>query len=80
MTNTYPTKNAMRCNKRVLPQVSPRGDVWHCARRGAIHTNHCFLYRGYLQIAVLALVYYNYRHYTPIDGRWLSRDAKISEK
>ena len=22
----------------------------------------------------LALVYYNYRHYNPLDGRWLSRD------
>ena len=22
----------------------------------------------------LALVYYNYRHYNPMDGRWLGRD------
>ena len=22
----------------------------------------------------LGLVYYNYRHYNPIDGRWISRD------
>ena len=23
----------------------------------------------------LALVYYNYRHYNPVDGRWIVRDA-----
>ena len=25
----------------------------------------------------LALVYYNYRHYNPTDGRWLSRDSSL---
>jgi len=55
MKNTYPTKTAMRRNKSALPQVSPRGGVWYRARQGAIHINHRFLYRGYLQIAVLDL-------------------------
>ena len=27
----------------------------------------------------LALVYYNYRHYNPTDGRWLGRDKKEKE-
>jgi RHS repeat-associated protein len=26
----------------------------------------------------LGLTYYNYRHYNPVDGRWLGRDKKDS--
>ena len=26
----------------------------------------------------LALVYYNYRHYNPADGRWIGRDSKVN--
>ncbi len=28
----------------------------------------------------LGLVYYNYRHQNPLDGRWLSRDIEFTEK
>ncbi len=28
----------------------------------------------------LGLVYYNYRHYNPVVGRWMSRDIKVSAK
>lgn len=28
----------------------------------------------------LGLVYYNYRHYNPADGRWTGRDPKFSER
>ena len=28
----------------------------------------------------LGLIYYNYRHYNPVDGRWINRDPLIEEK
>ena len=28
----------------------------------------------------LGLVYYNYRHYNPVDGRWISRDLDAGEE
>ena len=27
--------------------------------------------------AALGCVYYNYRHYNPLDGRWMSRDPRL---
>ncbi|MGN0834758.1 MAG: RHS repeat domain-containing protein [Candidatus Spyradosoma sp.] len=43
--------------------VSPRGDV-----------TQPFQWSSEFYDSELDLVYYNYRHYSPTDGRWLSRD------
>ncbi|MGN0857386.1 MAG: RHS repeat-associated core domain-containing protein [Candidatus Spyradenecus sp.] len=38
-----------------------------------VNRSQRFLPRGYAEDS-LGLVYYNYRHYNPTDGRWLGRD------
>ena len=51
--------------------------VYDYAPYGAVTasgTEQPFQWSSEVYDAELALVYYNYRHYSPMDGRWISRD------
>lgn len=43
---------------------------------GACAEHNPFRYSSEYYDRELGMVYYNYRHYNPLDGRWLSRDPK----
>ena len=53
-------------------EYAPFGAV--TAQSGALASVNPFRFSSEYAEDDLSLVYYNYRHYQPIDGRWLSRD------
>ena len=71
-------------NKNVSEVVSANGEVaahYECApfgavirESGALVAGSLFRFSSEYADDTLGLVYYNYRHYEPLMGRWLSRD------
>ena len=63
---------------------APFGTVTRVVNASAIsvrnfHLENPFRFSSEYHDDTLGLVYYNYRHYNPIDGRWCGRDPKIDE-
>jgi RHS repeat-associated protein len=54
-------------------EYAPFGAVTYSAGSSAVSNPYRF--SSEYADSSLALVYYNYRHYEPVTGRWLSRDA-----
>ena len=65
-------------------EYAPFGAVTEATRNTTItafdvRTLNPFRFSSEYADDTLGLVYYNYRHYEPVTGRWLSRDAKGEE-
>ena len=64
---------------------APFGAVTRAVNNSAIsarnfHLDNPFRFSSEYHDDTLGLVYYNYRHYNPIDGRWTSRDVLEEDK
>lgn len=68
--STMKIKAATGGNKKILFPTSPRGAALLCP----ILTTPPLQWSSEFTDTNLGLVYYNYRHYNPLDGRWTGRD------